>query len=72
PVWAAGSAGGIRNFPVLPGIEALTIFADQDGAGIGAARECGRRWAEAGREARLLAPPEGDWDNALPRTLRTA
>ncbi len=72
PVWAATSAGAIDRFPVLPGIEALTIFADADGAGINAARACGRRWAEAGREARLLAPPAGDWDDTLPRAPEAA
>ena len=29
-MWAALSAGGIARFPVLAGIEALTIFADHD------------------------------------------
>jgi hypothetical protein len=64
PVWAATSAGAIARFPVLPGIEALTIFADADAAGLAAARSCCARWAEAGREARILAPPAGDWDDA--------
>jgi putative DNA primase/helicase len=72
PVWAATSAGAIARFPVLTGIEALTVFADADGAGIGAARECCRRWAAVGREARILAPPAGDWDDALPHTGRAA
>lgn len=67
PVWAATSAGAIKRFPVLPGIEALTIFADADGPGMAAARESCRRWAEAGCEARIVAPPAGDWDDALPR-----
>lgn len=67
PVWAATSAGAIRTFPVLPGLEMLTVFADADGAGLDAARTCCTRWAEAGREARILAPPAGDWDDALPR-----
>lgn len=62
PVWAASSAGAIARFPVLPGIEALTIFADEDGAGIAAAQECARRWREAGAEARVMAPPAGDFD----------
>ncbi len=66
PVWAAASAGGIGRFPVLPGIECLTVFADADDAGLEAARACCRRWAAAGREARVLAPPAGDWDDALP------
>jgi len=63
PVWSAASAGGIARFPVLRGIEALTIFADQDSAGIEAARQCARRWQEAGRAARILAPPMGDFDD---------
>lgn len=73
PVWAATSAGAINRFPVLTGIEALTVFADTDAAGSGpnagldAARACCRRWAAAGRVARLLVPPAGDWDDALPR-----
>jgi putative DNA primase/helicase len=33
PVWVLGSAGVIATFPVLAGIEALTIFADADPAG---------------------------------------
>jgi putative DNA primase/helicase len=50
PVWAATSAGAIASFPVLPGIEALTIFADKDKAGIAAANTCRQRWIAAGRE----------------------
>ncbi len=72
PVWAATSAGAIRRFPVLPGIEALTVFADMDGAGLNAARDCCRTWAAAGWEARLLAPPAGDWDDVLPHAERAA
>jgi DNA primase len=48
---------------VLRGIEALTIFADQDSAGIEAARVCAGRWKEAGLEARILAPPKGDFND---------
>jgi hypothetical protein len=43
PIWAATSAGMIRTFPVLPGIGALTIFADADGAGMDAAKLCAAR-----------------------------
>jgi putative DNA primase/helicase len=67
PVWAATSAGAMDRFPVLPGVEALTVFADADGPGMDAARACCRRWADAGREGRILAPPAGDWDDVLPR-----
>jgi len=50
PVWTLGSAGAIRTFPVLPGIESLTIFADADDAGERAASECAARWRESGRQ----------------------
>ena len=33
PVWAALSAGGIRDFPVITGITFLRILADHDAAG---------------------------------------
>lgn len=63
PIWAATSAGSIARFPVLAGIEALTVFADADGPGLAAARTCIARWKDAGREARLLAPPAGDFND---------
>lgn len=69
PVWATGSAGAIARFPVLGGIEAITIFADADdknGAGLNAAHECARRWHDAGRDAVVRRPPKGaDWFDAL-------
>jgi hypothetical protein len=50
PIWAAGSAGGMAQFPVLSGIEELTIFADNDKNGVGqrAAKQCAERWRDAG------------------------
>lgn len=56
PVWAALDAGNLAAFPVLEGIEALTIAADHDDAGIAAAHACGERWAAAGREVRIVMP----------------
>jgi hypothetical protein len=68
PVWALGSANAIAEFPVLPGIDALTILAETDdsGANAGAVRTCGRRWFDAGREV-ILATPRvaGDMNDAL-------
>lgn len=65
PVWALGSAGGIASFPVLTGIEALTVFADADEAGQNAARAVAERYADAGREAFIQTPPEGDFNDRL-------
>lgn len=56
PVWAAGSAGAIARFPVLPGIEALTIFADSDVAGMNSAEACRDRWAASGRDVAIASP----------------
>ena len=64
PVWAATCAGAVATFPVLAGIDAITIFADADQAGMRAAEACARRWAEAGREASIWTPKQGDWRDA--------
>jgi hypothetical protein len=63
PVWAAGSAGAVASFPVLGGVEALTIFADPEPTGVAAARRCAGRWQEAGREATVIRPHGNlDWN----------
>ncbi len=61
PVWACGSSGTLAKFPVLTGVEGLTIAADADGAGLRAATELAQRWREADREVFIIAPPRGDW-----------
>jgi hypothetical protein len=58
PVWSATSAGAIERFPVLCGIESLTIFADRDSIGMKAAASCASRWKEAGRES-CISHPKG-------------
>jgi hypothetical protein len=71
PAWAAGSAGIMRRFPVLAGIETLTILVDNDqsGAGQDAARRCSARWTAAGRDViRLIPTLTGDF-NDLVRAL---
>lgn len=64
PVWAAASAGAIHRFPLLCGIESLTVFADADAAGLAAARACKARWMEAGKEAHVVWPGEAGRDFA--------
>src|SRR5262245_62488642 len=56
PVWAATSADAISKVPVLAGVQALTIFADADAAGLGAAETCRNRWSAARREVVIAAP----------------
>lgn len=57
PVWACLSEGTMRRFPAIDGVEALTIFADNDRnrVGLHAADECARRWHGAGREVTIIA-----------------
>ncbi|MBS7535040.1 toprim domain-containing protein [Ancylobacter sonchi] len=56
PVWACLVANNLSAFPVLGGIEALTIFADHDAAGLAAANDCGARWHSAGAEVTIVTP----------------
>jgi hypothetical protein len=63
PMWATGSTSQMKSFPVLAGIECLTVIADNDvkdtagrEAGQQAAREVCRRWVDAGREAVKKTP----------------
>jgi putative DNA primase/helicase len=68
PMWSAGSTSIMAKLPVVTGIEAITILADNDanGAGERAARELSERWRKAGRETRVLAPETlGDLNDLL-------
>jgi hypothetical protein len=64
PAWALGSKGAIGTFPVLPGVECLTILAEPD-----AEREieaCAARWHAAGLEVLINEPIGGkDLNDAI-------
>ena len=59
PAWALGSAGAIAAFPVLPGIECLTIHAERDETNALAVETCAARWHRARREVVIIAPRFG-------------
>jgi hypothetical protein len=65
PAWALGSAGAIASFPVLSGVECLTIFGENDSANKCAVQACGKRWLEAGREVLTAWDEVGDLNDAL-------
>lgn len=68
PAWVLGSIGAIASFPVLSGIDALTILEEQDanGASGRGVSKCAERWHAAGREVLLVAPAVGnDINDAL-------
>jgi putative DNA primase/helicase len=60
PAWSLLSDSGIANFPVLPGLDGLTIFLENDSASRTAANECGRRWQAAERDVFTLRPDIGN------------
>jgi hypothetical protein len=68
PVWALGSAQAIGAFPVLAGIDALTILGESDKNGTNEvnALECARRWLSAGQEAEIVFPNvDGDFNDLV-------
>lgn len=71
PIWVALSANGIKNFPVLPKIQELTIFADNDNTGVKAAEACAQRWVLAGKKVIIRTPKSAgkDWNNVLMEVL---
>jgi hypothetical protein len=70
PVWSTCGKPNMASLPVLPGVERLTVFADNAspekplGDGRPQARKLAERWADAGREAFISAPAVGDWNDA--------
>jgi CHC2-type zinc finger protein/Toprim domain-containing protein len=59
PMWATVFADNMKRFPVLPGIQALTLVVDNDAPdkrGQEAAAACAQRWQHAGREVTRLTP----------------
>lgn len=63
PMWATVFADNMKGFPVLPGIQALTLVVDNDAPdkrgqqrGQEAAAACAQRWQHAGHEVTRLTP----------------
>ena len=56
PAWSIGSKDGFASFPLIAGIEHLTLLADNDANGgeLVRAEECAQRWAAIGRAVDLL------------------
>jgi putative DNA primase/helicase len=62
PTWALGSTANIAAFPVLPGIETLTLLGElgDGGASDRACTEVGTRWHRAGRSVDIITPKIGN------------
>lgn len=70
PVWSTIDAGNLGSFPVMPGLESVTVCVDHDPAGLRAFDTLAERWTTAGREVRRLLTPDpqtndlNDWSRA--------
>jgi putative DNA primase/helicase len=60
PTWALGSTDAIGAFPVLSGIEYLSLLREHDAANTRGADACADRWLEAGREVFDISPIAGN------------
>jgi putative DNA primase/helicase len=63
PAWACGDASNLSTFPLLAGVDELTVIVDNDGPdargrrkGIEAALACSARWTAAGRTVFRVVP----------------
>lgn len=57
PIWSTIDAGNLSAFPILAGIDALTIYADADESGKRGASICARRWASIA-EVTIVTPKQ--------------
>lgn len=68
PTWALGSTANIASFPVLDGVESLTLLGEtgDGGASARACTEAGTRWYRAGRSVDIVTSRVGgDLNDAL-------
>jgi CHC2 zinc finger/Toprim domain len=68
PCWALGCAGAVAAFPVLGGVECLTLLQENDDSGRSArdCEACAARWYAAGREVFINWPTSGkDLNDAI-------
>jgi len=71
PVWSCVNKANLSKFPVLDGVECLSIAVDndRDGGGANAAMQCGNRWAQAGSSVLLIEPCTGDVNDLVQGVL---
>ena len=62
PVWSTIDVAQMKRFPIVPGVESLTVWSDHDKAGIDAARAVGNRYRQGGRNVELLRPKRAGED----------
>ena len=72
PSWALGSAGAIATFPVLSGVECLSLLREHDEGNKQASDACAAVWMTAGRVVLDVLPRAGKDVNDSIREHRVA
>jgi putative DNA primase/helicase len=65
PAWALGSVGSISFFPIMDGVNELTILAEAGNPSLRAIEICGRRWRRSGRRVLVSRPTVGSDHNDI-------
>jgi putative DNA primase/helicase len=60
PVWALGSSGAVRNFPVLNCLSEITILEENDPTSQRDVETCARRYLAAGKPVNIVTPDIGN------------
>jgi putative DNA primase/helicase len=60
PVWALGSSGAVRNFPVLKGLTEITILEENDPTSRRDVKVCARRYLAAKTPVNIVTPNIGN------------
>jgi DNA polymerase I-like protein with 3'-5' exonuclease and polymerase domains len=72
PAWALGSVVYLEKFPIVSGIDELTILIDRDDHGEAAAETCCQTWQSAGRRVRRLRTKDASLNDFNDLILKTA
>jgi Toprim domain len=72
PAWALGSVGAISFFPLIDGVQRLTVLGERGDVSARAIKIVGSRWRKAGRRVRVVMPNVGSDLNDIFITNRTA
>jgi putative DNA primase/helicase len=70
PVWALGSSGAVRGFPVLKGLSEITILEENDPTSQRDVENCARRYLAAGKPVNIVTPDIGNDLNDAWRAAR--
>jgi putative DNA primase/helicase len=60
PVWALGSSGAVRSFPVIKNVAELTILEENDPTSQRDVETCARRYLTAGKPVNIVTPDIGN------------